>query len=981
MASQDGPTLFGELLQRHRVAAGLSQEELAERAMLSRRGISDLERGERRMPHPATVRRLADALQLEGAERAGLVDAARAGLPTNELSTRAQQMPPVSAVPTLPSEQPREAEPVEFGELLRRGRADARMTQRVLAEKAGVSVRALSDLERGIRRSPYLQTLTRLLDALGLNETNRASLEATALRLAALRSAQPIQSAMARANVRMPVQLTSFVGRDQETAEIRRLLAQTRLLTLAGPGGVGKTRLALRVAEEELDSYPDGVWVVELASITEATVVVQAVATVFNLREKTAEPLIATLIKTLEAQRLLLVLDNCEHLLASCADLVHRLLRACPHMVILCTSREILRLSAETIWRVPPLGLGNCADEVQRTDQLVEYEAVALFVERARAIQPDFVATRQNLPTLLGVCQRVDGIPLAIELAASRIKVLGLEQIAERLGEQLQFLTSRDPTIEARQQTLETTIWWSYNLLTPDEQSLFDRVSVFAGGWSLDAMEAVARGDVGDRHRLLDVLERLIDKSLVLADAVYDRPRRYRLLEPVRQFARDRLHERSEARATQDRHAAFFLELFERAEQVGTTVGPTPAWPILLDPEQDNLRLALRWYIEQGQIELAQRLAAAARWYWFYRAHLAEGRRWLEEVLALDSANQQEERLTAAPHASVRPTVETAMSEEDARRLSSRAKALTSLGLLAATQGDLKVAEQASQGSLDLHRRLGDVRGCARPLSWLGRVSELRADFDTARNFLEEARTICQQTRQASVLQPVLVWLAEIASEDGRVAEAVELALEALRMAKVGNQTMPICHAATIVGELQYRLGRRETAGQTWQEALARARQTHQKHASMVRLLIDRGRLAVEQGETTRGRSLLAEGLTSAHELSRWELARGLETIVEMAVCEGDARCELRLAGAAAALRDALATPLWPSERDRLNIALDRARQKLCEADADAAWLLGWSTAPDQALAFALDLLNDTSSPATGDLHPPRLLSAASSGP
>jgi non-specific serine/threonine protein kinase len=315
----------------------------------------------------------------------------------------------------------------------------------------------------------------------------------------------------------LPAQLTSFVGRVQEIADIRRELAKARLLTLAGPGGVGKTRLALRVAGDELGSYANGVWFVELASVAEGSLVAQTVANLFALRETPEESLTTSLARTLESRHLLLILDNCEHVLAATTDLVHRLLRACPHIVVLTTSREVLGLAGETVWRVPPMQLPESNAGVP-VEHVTDYEAAALFVERAQAFQPDFSATAHNTPALLEVCRRVDGIPLAIELAASRVGVLSVEEIAERLRTHFRFLSSRDPAVQTRQQTLERTIRWSHDLLTQTERHLFDRLSVFAGGCSFEAMESVVGNAAVNGDDLLDVLHRLIDKSLVVVD-------------------------------------------------------------------------------------------------------------------------------------------------------------------------------------------------------------------------------------------------------------------------------------------------------------------------------------------------------------------------------------------------------------------------------------------------------------------------------
>ncbi len=891
MAAEDDPGSFGALLRRHRLACGLSQEELAERAGLSRRGISDLERGARRTPHPATLRRLAEALNLVAQDHASL----------------------------------------------------------------------LASLQRA-EKSRNIVT-SREAPALRLGQSKRAELETAAIRPGAPpdRDAERVQLRAQSAPNRdqnLPAQLTSFVGRVQETADIRCQLAKTRLLTLTGPGGVGKTRLALRVARDELSRFEDGVWFVELASIIEPTLIPQAVASLFSLRENPEESLQTSLARFLERRHLLLILDNCEHVLAACVDLVHRILRACPHVVILATSREVLGLAAETIWRVPSMQLPDL-DLARDPIEVAQSEAVALFIERARSVQPGFAVTLRNGPALVELCQRVDGIPLAIELAASRVGVLGLEQIAQRLAGRFRLLASHDPTVEPRQQTLERTIRWSYDLLTAAERSLFDRLSVFTGGWSLDAMEAVAGGPTtGSGDELIDVLHRLIDKSLVLVYQPDEGQIRYRLLEPVRQFAHDRLVEMGDLHSTQQRHAAFFTAWFEEEDAaIRVGKGPAPGWLNRADLEQENLRVALRWLIGQKDAEGAQRVAGASRPFWQTRGYLAEGRRWLEEALALDPIDNVADQ-TAAPSSPAFSAVCSA-SEAERSRLSARAKALMALGHLAQYQGDLALAEEASIRSLRLYRRLVDRDGAGWPLATLARAAAMRGNLDRARDFLEQVLAVNLENDRPTLVCANLHQLAELDLEQGRYAEAQQRAEESLRIAEVEGVTTLICYASTVLGELHYRLGRSETARSLWEHGLARVRTSHVKTHYMIRPLLKLGRLACELGEMGRAGPFLGEAVKLAEEMSRFELARSLECMFELAVSHGEAESALQLAGTAAAMRDAMGAPPWPTERARLDSVISRARQTLSEISADAAWMRGWMTPANKAVALALDLLQD----------------------
>lgn len=828
--------------------------------------------------------------------------------------------------------------------MLLRYRLAAGLSQEELAERAGLSRRGISDLERGVRRAPYPATVRRLTAALGLDATERAALH-SAVRVAAVRHGSsgqlpPQESAAAgvhaTARHNLPLQLTSFVGRVQEIAAVQRELARTRLLTLTGPGGVGKTRLALRVADAELDTFADGVWFVELAPLTEARLVPQSIATLFDVQEKPEEPLVTSLATALQPRHILLILDNCEHLLAACVDLVQRLLHACPQLVILTSSREVLGLGAETVWRVPPLGVSSA-----------ESEAAELFVERARAVQPGFTCSAQSMPAVLEICRRLEGIPLAIELAASRVGVFGLEQLGEQLATDARFLRSKDPTAAKRQQTLDNTMQWSYDLLTLEEQALFARLSVFAGGWTLDAMEAVASGKGEAGHRLLEVLERLIDKSLVQVDDVPGRRRRYRLLEPLRQFAWSRLDERGEIAATHERHAGYFLQLFEAAEQEFFKQFATPDLVGRMDSELGNLRVALRWLINQPEVERAQRLAGSSRTLWNQRAYLAEGRRWLEEALAL----------------------------EPPREPAARARALLGLIGVALFQGDLAVAEEAGPNCLQLLEELHDTRRLSGALGFLGQVASARADLGKARRFTEQALVATRDTGQMSLVALRLCHLSEFDLEEGDLLAAQRHAEEGLKVATAAGHVPIGCRALVNLGEVQRRLGRWDATQPIWQAALERVGEARRQHAVLGAPFITLGRQA---RESDSARSLLIEGLLLARDGSRWDLARGLEVVVEVAAAEDRFEVALRLAGAAAALRDRMGTPPWPSERDRLQDATTRARQRLTEGAADLAWMHGWTSPIDEAVAVALDFLRGLSVAAPSDQS--MSLSADSSG-
>ena len=435
-------------------------------------------------------------------------------------------------------------------------------------------------------------------------------------------SAAPGRSA--RHNV--PASLTSFLGREREVAEVRARLAAGRLLTLTGVGGCGKTRLALEVARVVLDQYPDGVWLVELGPTADAALVPHSVAAVVGARETAGQSTVNALASRLRARRLLLVLDNCEHLLDACAQLVDVLLRACPEVRVLATSREALGITGEVAWRVPSLPVPD-PHHLPQLAELRANPAVRLFTERASATQSQFVLTERNAPAVAQVCARLDGIPLALELAAARVAGLAVDQLAARLGQRFRLLTGGSRTALPRQQTLRATLDWSYDLLSQPEQMLLERLSVFAGGWTLEAAEVVCSGAGIEVSDVTDGLLRLVNKSLVVADEAPDGRQRYRLLETVRQYARERLGSAAEAEAAHERHAAYFLAYVEAHDpeellRAKGLLNPERSMLDQLEGELDNLRAALRWWIESPDAERALHQAAALFRIWYLRGSL-----------------------------------------------------------------------------------------------------------------------------------------------------------------------------------------------------------------------------------------------------------------------------------------------------------------------------------------------------------------------
>ncbi len=504
----------------------------------------------------------------------------------------------------------------------------------------------------------------------------------------------------------LPAARTSFIGREREISEIQRLLVTTRLLTLTGGGGCGKTRLALEVTRDLAVVYPDGVWLAELASITDPSLVPQTVARVFGVREPPNRTLADALANVLRTKKTLLLLDNCEHLVEAAARLVETLLDNCPDLRVLATSREVLGVSGEVSWPVPPLSV---PEQASTLEELEKAESAQLFVDRALQQPAAFVLTEQNAGIVMEICRSLDGIPLAIELAAARVGVLTLQQISERLTDALKLLSVGPRTAEPRHQTLRGALDWSYELLDDKEHKLFRGLSAFAGGWTLKAAETVGAGDGIEKDDILDLLSSLVDKSLVVAGV--SEPARYRLLEPVRQYAWERLEESGEAEEVRRRHALWCMELAERAEPELT--GPDQVrWLERLEPEHDNIRSALGWAFDAKETELGLRLAASLWLFWYTRGHTSEGRGWLERGISGLG--------TGAPQL--------------------RAKALNGAGWIALFQPDYDGAEAFLEESLALYRELEDKEGIASCLVNLGFVALLgERNLESVPAYTEEA--------------------------------------------------------------------------------------------------------------------------------------------------------------------------------------------------------------------------------------------------
>lgn len=527
-----------------------------------------------------------------------------------------------------------------------------------------------------------------------------------------LYAARPSGASASTAPNNLPASLTSFVGRERAALEVKRSLSMTRLLTLTGAGGSGKTRLALEVARALAGMYPGGVWLVELAHLSDPELAPRAVAAALGVREQPDRPLTQTICNHLGSGQALLVLDNCEHLVDAAARLAKDLLSACPRLRILATSRESLGVSGETVWPVPTLSLPD-PDATFTIESLIGAEAVRLFVDRARSRLPAFELTAENARSVAAICRELNGIPLAIELSTARMGALAVEQIAERLEDSLKLLTGGDRTVAPRHQTLRATLDWSYDLLSEPERRLFGRLSVFAGGWPLEAAEVVGSDACIEEGDVLDLLSKLVNKSMVIIEAAGGGGLRYGMLEPVRQYGQERLWASGEVDDVRRRHAFWYIELAQEVEP-WLRGARREVWLERLEREYGNLRAALEWALENGEADLSLWFGGALAEFWYMSGYLSEGRRWLETALTS----------RAAP-----PTP-------------ARAKALARAGWIAWEHGDYQRSVALSQESLALSRELGDELGVVIALSSLGWAALLENDLAKASALAEEAVTL-----------------------------------------------------------------------------------------------------------------------------------------------------------------------------------------------------------------------------------------------
>jgi predicted ATPase/DNA-binding XRE family transcriptional regulator len=748
--------------------------------------------------------------------------------------------------------------------VLKETRLVAGLTQEALAERAGLSVEAVRALERGRRGAPRFDTVTRLSTALGGDDFSR---------LVASARSSPALNVTSPPARHLPSVPGSFIGRAREQARVTALLEESRLVTLVGAGGIGKSRLALVVADAAADAYPDGAWLVELAALSNPVLVPDAVATTLGLRPEANQPLITTLTNHLAARNLLLILDNCEHLVAACAELVGTLLRLCPGLRILATSREALRVLGERRFSVPAL----TAPPAQHQDllEVVErYDAVQLFVARAQERIHDFALDARNVNAVAEICRRLDGIPLAIELAASRVGVLPVTWIAERLDDRFRLLTSGDRTALPRQRTLRAALDWSWDLLEPVEQRVLARLAVFAGGCSLAAAQAVCTESTLDEWGVLDALDALADKSLLSVDEHVDETgsTRYRMLETVRQYANDRLAERGETAEVRDRHLHWYASLVDEADQM--LLGPEQTqWLARLESELDNLRSALNWSINMPAGDAPAdwltgvRLAGTLSRFWRMRSLLNEGLYWLTLARGRGSLP-----------------------------LELRAKVLYGIGFLSYYQGDYVTAAENATESLALYRELRQAAGVANAQMILGLIAELRDEYATARTLVEECLAIFRELEDTRGVSTALYMLGQVERDQGRYEQAGLNFAESYALCRSLGDSWAMLVALNRNTVAKIEQGDLDQATALATESLALSRELHKDTWSVAWALCNLAQVAIYQGNFERAMVLAEESQALSRQIgAQWSTAIATSTLALLAHEQGDFAGALRL--------------------------------------------------------------------------------------
>ena len=733
----------------------------------------------------------------------------------------------------------------------------------------------------------------------------------------------------------LPEEPNSFIGRERELVELRQMLHRTRALTLCGPGGIGKTRLALRFLALAAAEFPDGVWFVELADLQQsdlqqADLVVSRIAAVIGITEEAGRPLLETLGDALRPRRLLLALDNCEHLLDACAQVGRHLLASAPGLRLLSTSREPLSVAAETIWRVPPLSVAPPGADSTVSEDPHRYEAVQLFADRAAASRPGFTLGPDNVPAVTAICRALDGMPLAIELAAARVRALSVEQISARLDDRFGLLTAGDRSAAPRQRTLRAAIEWSYELLTAPERTLFQRLSVFTG-WSLEMAEQVCSDEDIPAGDVLGLTAALVDKSLVVLDPELLGQARYRMLDTIREYAAMRLAQAGESAAVRLRLRDYTLRTAEQNLMIGMARVPAP-WATRVDVfrrydvDAGNVARVLNWCLEAGDAEAGLRICAAVSPCWIVWGTFGESGEWLRSLLALD--------MTAVP------------AWVQGAAMVVRAQL--------ALANDPAAASPLATDGLKLCREAGDGYWTALALNLLSEIALHTGRLEEAETSSDEALSIAQAAGDGWNEGYALGTRAAIAGRRGKLREAEELATASVAVMRRIDQQWGAARALLGLGDLARFRNRPGEAHGWYVEALAILREIGAR-PEVARCLAGLGRVAMDLGAIEQARRHLTRSLRLSHATgARISVARGLEAFAALAGHESRPELAVQLAAAAAALRETAGLPPLPGARTEGYLA--PARRLLGDAAVARLWASGRALTGEAAVALALDL-------------------------
>ncbi len=728
----------------------------------------------------------------------------------------------------------------------------------------------------------------------------------------------------------LPAPRTPLIGREQELAAVKKLLLSqnARLITLTGAGGSGKTRLGLEVATDLIDKFPGGVYFVVLASISDPGAVPSTIAQVLGVRHTGGKPLAEALqdhLQLLVHVPTLLFLDNFEHLLAA-APLVVSLLEACAPLKVLVTSRAVLRIYGEHEYPVQPLPLPEPA-QMGSLAALSGNLAVTLFVQRAAAVRPEFALTEENAPVVAQICCRLDGLPLAIELAAAHIKMLAPAAVLARLQSRLDLLTGGAVDMPARQQTLRRTIDWSHDLLISAEQKLFRRLSVFVGGCTLEGAEAVCSTRRDLETGVLEGMASLVDKSVVQQVEQQDGEFRFVMLETLREYGLEHLAASGEVEATRQAHAAYFLVLGEESK-LPLTRPEWTNWLALCDAEHDNLRAALDWLIASDNSEWALRLGLALNWFWELREHFLEGRKWLEVILRMKGAQG---------------------------RTKAWAKAAGHAGGLASVQGDYESALGLHREALDIYCELRDQIGIVKQLSSVGLQKHFQGDYAAARPWFEQCLCACRELGDRSEVAGALSNLADVVNAQGDHAQARSLLEEALSISRELGDWIGVAWSINHLGDVARDRGDLAEARRLYREGANTFRRLGERWG-MARSATDLGYLACDQNDPATAESLFEEALRLFLELGHKRgIAKVLEGFAYLAAHQNHSERALTLGAAATSLRQTIGAPPHPREQAKLNATLEPAWQHGDSAAAKARWVAGWRMRLEEAIQNALD--------------------------